>query len=204
MSERSETDPRVARTRAAVLAATCDALVEEGYAGVTIDGISRRCGVARTTIYRHWASMPDLVIDAVRSLKPPFEAPDSGSVSDDALAVLRELRDALQHSRWGALLPVLVDASFREPEVFERQRAFVRDRRGTLRAILQRGVERGELGPEVDVDILAERLAAPLFYRHLISHDPIGDAYLARLVDSTLADAGLAQRLAQRSAGSCG
>jgi AcrR family transcriptional regulator len=183
----SDLDPRVVRTRAAVLAATCDALVEEGYAGVTIDGICRRCGVARTTVYRHWGSLPELVFDAVRSVKPPFEAPDTGSVRDDVLALLWQLRDALQQSRWGELLPVLVDASFREGEVFERHCAVAREGRNRMRQVLDRGVDRGELVADIDLDLLVERLGAPLFYRHLIGREPVEDAYLSRLVDSTLA-----------------
>lgn len=180
-------DPRVVRTRASVLAAACDALVEDGYAGVTIDGVSRRSGVARTTVYRHWASVPELVLDAVDSLKPPLEAPDTGSLRSDALIVLRSLRDALSDSPWGRVLPVVVEAAFREPEFFERQRSFVRERRGVLRAVLLRGIERGELAAPDELDVVAERLVAPLFYRHLISHDPITDAHLERSLDAVLA-----------------
>jgi AcrR family transcriptional regulator len=183
----SDLDPRVVRTRAAVLAATCDALVEDGYAGVTIDGICRRCGVARTTVYRHWGSLPELVFDAVRSVKPPVEPPDTGSVRGDVLGLLRQLRDALQQSRWGELLPVLVDASFRDSVVFERHCAVAREGRGRLRLILDRGVDRGELAADIDLDLLVEQLGAPLFYRHLIGREPIDDAYLRRLVDATLA-----------------
>jgi AcrR family transcriptional regulator len=196
-------DPRVVRTRASVLAATCDALVEDGYAGVTIDGVSRRSGVARTTVYRHWASVPELVLDAVDSLKPPFEAPDTGSLRSDALIVLRSLRDALRDSPWGRLLPVLVEAAFREPELFDRQRAFVRERRGVLRTVLRRGIGRGELHALDELDVVAERLVAPLFYRHLISHDPITDAHLERSLDAVLA-AHAPPSSVGSSAGSCG
>jgi AcrR family transcriptional regulator len=196
-------DPRVVRTRAAVLAAACDALIEDGYAGVTIDGVSRRSGVARTTVYRHWASVPDLVLDAVSSLKPPFDTPDTGSLRCDAVIVLRGLRDALRDSPWGRVLPVLVEASFREPDLFERQRGFVRERRGVLRAVLLRGVERGDLSAPADLDLVAERLVAPLFYRHLISHDPITDAYLERSVDAVFA-AHVSPSSVGPSASSCG
>ncbi len=97
----SHIDPRVVRTRAAVVATTP-------------------------------------VIDAVRSLKPPLDSPDTGSVRGDVLGLLRQLRDALQHSRWGELLPVLVDASFREHEMFERHRAVAREGRGWMRSVLER------------------------------------------------------------------
>ena len=60
-------DPRVARSRAAVLAATVDLLGELGHAGTTVEAIAERSGVAKTTIYRHWPSRAPLLIDAFHS-----------------------------------------------------------------------------------------------------------------------------------------
>jgi AcrR family transcriptional regulator len=54
-------DPRVARTRAAVLNAGIDLLAERGYPGFTIDAIVARTGIAKTTIYRHWPSRDSLL-----------------------------------------------------------------------------------------------------------------------------------------------
>ena len=53
-------DERVRRSRAAVIGATTQLLVERGFGGATVDEISRRSGVAKTTIYRHWPTRIDL------------------------------------------------------------------------------------------------------------------------------------------------
>ena len=54
-SAKAAPDPRVLVSRERVLTATLDLLVEAGLGELTIDDISRRSGVAKTTIYRHWA-----------------------------------------------------------------------------------------------------------------------------------------------------
>lgn len=57
-------DPRVARTRSRVLGAAWELLDEVGFDGVTVELVSERSGVARSTMYRHWRTMPELLRDA--------------------------------------------------------------------------------------------------------------------------------------------
>lgn len=58
-------DPRVARSRTAVIAATLDLLAERGITATTIEAVAERSGVAKTTIYRQWDRQPELVLDAI-------------------------------------------------------------------------------------------------------------------------------------------
>ena len=58
-------DPRVIRSRTAVIAATLDLLAERGITATTIEAVAERSGVARTTIYRQWDGQPALVLDAI-------------------------------------------------------------------------------------------------------------------------------------------
>ena len=61
-------DSRVQRTQHVVRTAALHQLAEHGFAGLTIDAVARRAGVARTTIYRHWASPVAIAIDALEAL----------------------------------------------------------------------------------------------------------------------------------------
>src|SRR5450631_87981 len=76
-------DERVLRSRAAVLGVMAQLLFERGYGGVTVDEISRRSGVAKTTIYRHWPTRTDLLRDACSTLSTPLDTPDTGSFEAD-------------------------------------------------------------------------------------------------------------------------
>jgi AcrR family transcriptional regulator len=184
-----ELDPRVARTRAVVLAATRELLTADGVAGATIEAVSRRTGVARTTIYRHWDDVHALVSEAFDSMAVPWDPPDTGRVRDDLVAHLGQLRDGLTQQCWGRVLPTLVDAASRDAAMRAHQARIVAARRTRTIDILRRGMERGELPAGCDLEALCDHVAAPVFYRHLLSGAPLDDAVVERCVDAALAAA---------------
>ena len=73
-----------------ILDAALEILTEKGYAGLTIDGVAARTGVGRPTIYRRWASKPELVIAALAQGIGLSPTPDTGVLRDDLLAFARD------------------------------------------------------------------------------------------------------------------
>src|SRR5947209_7007741 len=84
---RVHSDEQVRRSKEAVLKTTFQLLMEHGLSGVSIDEVTRRCGVAKTTIYRHWPTRTELLLDACAKLGSKFDAPDTGSVHGDVMAI---------------------------------------------------------------------------------------------------------------------
>jgi TetR/AcrR family transcriptional regulator of autoinduction and epiphytic fitness len=74
-------DPRVERSRRVVREAALAELVESGYGAFAIDAVASRCGVARSTIYRHWSGKLALITDALETLN---RQPRPGTVADAA------------------------------------------------------------------------------------------------------------------------
>src|SRR5215203_4904895 len=102
-------DPRVARSRAAVISAATELLVEAGPGAVTIDAIVARSGVAKSTIYRHWTSRDEVLLDVMEVCAPDLVAPDP------ALGVEAGLRETghrigvmLNDPEWARVLPALL------------------------------------------------------------------------------------------------
>jgi AcrR family transcriptional regulator len=180
-------DPRVARSKELILDAASTLLGEEGAAGFSIDAVARRAGVARTTIYRHWPDQAALLIDAFGHGSEPPPVPDTGSVRDDLVELYTHLSQKLPNTCFGRMLPVLLDASFRDANLAPLHRAFIRDRRRPARLVLERAIERGELPTHVGVDTLIDRIAGPVFYRFLVVQQPYRRSDIERLVDDTLA-----------------
>lgn len=176
-------DPRVLRSRAAVIDATLDLLAEGGYAALSIDAISKRSGVARTTIYRHWPTLAEIVHNAATSTVGVRSVPETGDARVDLRAHLGELARKLRSSDWGRMLPVLVDAAGRNPEILELQRRMTTERRAAAMAIAHRGVADGQIRDDVDLDLISEMLVGPIFTRHLVTHQPITDQFLDDLMD---------------------
>ncbi len=182
-------DPRVARTRATVLAATREVLADGGFAALTIDGVARRSGVARTTIYRHWPSAAVLALDALRDVAVPAAPVDHGSVHDDLVALLRRLRTGLEQHELGRLLPTVLAGARHDRELEGLQRAFSDERRAPIVTAVAAGIGRGELPAGTDAEALADRLAGPVFYRWLVRSQPTTDADIDDLVTAALAGA---------------
>lgn len=180
-------DPRVARSRAAVLAATAEIIAAEGLAGVSIEAVATRSGVAKTTIYRHWDSRAALVVDAFRAMSAPCAVPDTGRLRDDLVSLMTALAAQLAGAPWACALAGLLDAVSRDPELQTLHGRFMTEVRGPFNAVLDRAVARGELPPDVDRARVGMLLAGPLFYARMVLMTPVTDpAAVAAMVDAVL------------------
>lgn len=179
-------DPRVARSRAAVLDATLDLLAERGWSGTTVAGVSDRSGVAKTTIYRHWPSLTALILDAFGSLPRPATTEPSRDLYADLVTMLCALADELEQARWSRCLPALVEAAEREPQVAALAREVEREHRRPLVERLAVAAAAGDLAGETDVEQMAHMLADPLFYRRLLTRERTPTRFIEALVDRAL------------------
>jgi AcrR family transcriptional regulator len=179
-------DPRVARSKAKVVDAALELLGERGVTGTSVEAIVERSGVAKTTVYRHWPTRGDLILEAIDTCIEPPVAPDLGSLRADLHALIGGLCDALSSTRWAALMPSLIDAAERDPEFAEVHRRFAMTRATPLDEVISRALERGELPADIDVGLLGDLLSGPVFYRRLVAGQPLDHAYGVRLVDQVL------------------
>jgi hypothetical protein len=90
---------------------------------------------------------------------------------------------------------LLVDAH-RNEELARMHGESVRDRRQGVFEVFRRGVERGELLPDIDVEFAADRVGAHVFYRNLVTRVPVTDAYIDQIVDEFLTRYGVRQSAA--------
>jgi AcrR family transcriptional regulator len=177
---------RSRRAEQAILESTLALLGEVGFGGLTIDGIAARAGVGKATIYRHWSSKAQLVIEAWRAYVPPMPEPDTGELRGDLLAILGFMVQGLSQSPLPRLLPSLIEAAERDPELAELFQEFVAGRRAVLHRVLERAAERGELRPGLDLDLAGTILVSPIFARRLLLRESFTAGYAERLVDTLL------------------
>ncbi len=180
-------DPRVARTRTAVVAAVHRLLRSEGPAAVTFGRVSRETGVSRTTLYRHWSGPSELVADAWAQLVPPGPPPPTDDLRADLVAMFLRVRDAVESTTMRRSLPTFLAAALDDPVISELHADFVRDRRQPMVDRLALARHAGEIRPDADLDLLVDLLSGPLFYRQLLRREPTDDATVAALVDAVLA-----------------
>ena len=180
------TDKRIQRSKDAVLAETYRLLSEGGIGGVSMDEVSRRSGVSKTTIYRHWPSRTALLLDACSKIGTRPEAPDTGSFKGDAAALAAYLAHELQSARWPAVLPSIIDAAERDPDLAQLHAKLHADLMAPFLAAVERAKRRGELAPDQEASDVAAAIAGPFFYRRWFSREPIDDRFIKGVVDSAI------------------
>ncbi|GAA0251863.1 TetR/AcrR family transcriptional regulator [Cryptosporangium japonicum] len=179
-------DSRVQKSRAAVLAQTYELLTEGGIGGVSIEEVSRRSGVAKTTIYRHWPSKVALLLDACSSIGTPPETPDTGSLAGDLTALTERLAEQLRTARWAAVLPSIIDAAERDPDLAGLHTTLHAEIMEPFTTVTERAQARGELAAGREPADLVAAIAGPLFYRRWFSREPLHDAAIHHIVRDAL------------------
>lgn len=180
--------PRDAAADEAILAATLALLGDHGYRGLTTDRIAAAAGVSKATIYRRWHSKDEVVAAAVDTLAREVPTPDTGSVHQDLLVLARGLVAVFAAPGTAGLIGALAEQMLHDPALAAALRTgFLAARRDAARTCLERGRARGEVRADLDLELVVDLLAAPFYYRVLITGDPLDDAYADRLVDALLA-----------------
>lgn len=186
--KRARKTTQMMRTKQAVLDTVVELLSEIGYRAITIEIISQRCGVARSTIYRHWKNIPELTIDAFDSaIGDTPEFPEQGDVRSNLVFLYRQFGKSLSRSIWGRVLPSLIEASHNDPKFENYLSSMANVRRQNAREMLQRAKSKGELKPETNVEWMLDTLSGALYHRLLITGTALDEPGLVDwLIDSVL------------------
>ncbi|RNG37262.1 TetR/AcrR family transcriptional regulator [Streptomyces botrytidirepellens] len=179
---------RSEQARLAVLHAADDLLVEKGFAGVTMEGIATRAGVAKQTIYRWWSTKTAVLMDAfLQDAAKDLIQQDSGDLAADLRGYLRQLAWFLSASDSGAVFRALIAQAQHDPEFARDFRArYLDEQRRRDRLPLERAVERGQLPSGLDLAAEIDQLMGPVYYRVLVTDEPVGEEFTDRLVDAFL------------------
>ncbi|MGA4545833.1 TetR/AcrR family transcriptional regulator [Uniformispora flossi] len=166
--------PRDARIDVAVPRAVLEILNEAGYGGLTMEGVAARAGTSKPALRRRWRSRQHLVVDALACAIGTNPTPDTGCTHCDLIAGIGTLSDAFTTTVGRRVLPALVADLADDPELEkEFLDAYFHPRRATTAAALRRGIERGDIRPDADIDLLLDMLASTTYYRVLFGHLPI-------------------------------
>jgi AcrR family transcriptional regulator len=174
---------RRAEADEAILTAAMQLLAEVGLAGLSMDDLARRAGVGKATIYRRWTSKEALVLDALHTATTPIPTPDEGDLRADLITYTDALIERFGTGRGSDVLPHLIEASCYDDHLRASLDDYTRARQATIRLLLRRGIARGELPADADVDLLVDVILGPFFYRHLLTGAPLDRNFSRRLVD---------------------
>jgi AcrR family transcriptional regulator len=181
--------PRSAQADRAILEAALDLFGEVGFEGLTIEGIAERAGVGKTTIYRRWPSKEELVSAAVGALSAELAVPDTGSVREDLIDLVRVVVRFITSEPAGRVLPRMASEMAAGSSMGKAYVAMViGPRRELVAEALRRGIERGELRRDLDLDLTIDALIGPIIVRRMLGgpRTPFPRDLPAELVDGAL------------------
>ncbi|MET0424357.1 MAG: TetR/AcrR family transcriptional regulator [Actinoplanes sp.] len=171
----------------AILQATFDLLGETGYQGLRVDAVAARAQASKATLYRHWPTKAELVMDSVKFCQRVGEdpMPDTGSLRGDLLAWFGPMAATIT-GQDGPILAALFMALRTEPDLAVQLREMRESKKPYAEAICARAEARGELRPGCDPGLLDEIVPALLFMRCFALGEPLDDAYLDHLTDDII------------------
>jgi AcrR family transcriptional regulator len=179
--------PRSEKTRLAILEAAADLMLESGFAATTIEAIALRAGVSKVTIYKWWPSRGAVAIDAYfHQYRETISFSDTGDVVADITAQMLLVVKAFR-GRAGEVMAELLGHAQGDPALAEMWRErWLQPRRDATTVALRRGIERGQIRGDVSLEILMDELYGPVYYRLLVRHEPLSDAFARESVANTL------------------
>ena len=192
--------PRSEQARLSILRSTLELLGGTGYSGLTIEEVAARAGVGKATVYRWWPHKGALIADAFASSTiSKLHFPDTGSLATDLSRQMRQLVKVFRSPR-GRIVSAILAAGQTDGEVIAAFRTrFLKPRRQEAYATLRRGILRGELHKDADLDLLLDSLYGPIYMRFLIQHDRLTPQFVNHLCALVLAGSRPARKALRRT-----
>ncbi|MEU2676985.1 TetR/AcrR family transcriptional regulator [Streptomyces sp. NPDC007107] len=180
-------------------------LLERGYDRFSVEEVSQRAGVAKTTLYRRWPTKDHLIVTLVTRMQDAVEVVYSGDVRTDLVRYLGQVVAGLDrmrtagrpdgaHDRSAGLVAEVAAASARHGDVGDAVHLMFARRNAVVLALLDEAKAAGELRADADAETVFDQLAGAVYYRLLITGRPSTPDYLHGLVDSALRGAAAGPR----------
>jgi AcrR family transcriptional regulator len=142
---------------------------EGGLDAFTVDAVAAESGVAKTTIYRHFASSNELLLAALSGTIDEVPDIDTGDVRDDLVELLHQYRSMASRPGVHQLFTAVMQRAANDEDFGRLQQGLIAERKLPLRRAIQRGMASGVIDPTIDIDIIAALLEGPLISR--LMHD---------------------------------
>lgn len=180
--------PRSPDADRAILSAAVTELVECGYDSLSFEGIARRSGSSRATIYRRYANKAELLIAAVSAA---FEranptVPDTGCARTDVVTLVNNTVKMLTQTPVGGVFRAIVPALPKDKILAKLAHKLEKQRRQLMLTAIQRGVEKGDFSGD-SIDLKIDAIFGAIYMRFLYLQKPVNRSYVEELVDRVLA-----------------
>jgi len=179
--------PRSDRAHRAIVDAFLNDLIRDGFAHLRLEHVAAHAGVGKATIYRRWPSKEALALDLLMQLAAPhISIDDVGDTRAELLAAVTNAMRAVTDTPFGPVIRALLSQIAVNPALGDPFRAsVVQERRAEVGRVIARGISRGDLRPDADIDVATELLVGPVYFRLMFGGE-LNQAFAERVVDTVL------------------
>lgn len=174
--------PRSVKSQQAILAAAWTLLQQKPVRKVSIESIACEAGVGKSTIYRWWSSKTAVIIDAfLEQDKTTLPFPETQTIAESFAAQMSQLVRFFIGDV-GRVVAEIIAEGQSDPSALESFRdRFLTPRRDAAKEMIVRGIEIGEFDADLDPDLAMDILYGPIYYRLLVQHLPLNEAFVSAL-----------------------
>lgn len=178
-------DPRVERTRALVIAAAAELLMQDGPGAITHANVASAASVSRTTVYNHWPTREDLLRATIDSIDQ--SAPDiddlTGTLRIDLGILCQRLVTDLIDDQRAPLIANMMERALHDEVVESVRNQFFAEYRGLFRVVLDKAMSDSELRRDLDADRAMAGLLGSLLFARFLSPDEFDQHYADAVID---------------------
>jgi AcrR family transcriptional regulator len=164
---------------AVIINAVFEDLLAHGFRAVTVESISAKTGVAKTSIYRRWPNKAAMVMEAfLIRIGPGIEFPRKSSYVESIGLQMLALAKAFR-GPFGSMIKALLGEAQFDAELAEAFRTrWIAPRREAAKEVIRSAIRNKELRPDVDLDQALDALYGGLYYRLMIGSGHLSEAYV--------------------------
>ncbi len=158
--------PRDTSADERILQAAGRLILERGFDKVTVDDVASMARAGKATVYRRWASKEDLAVAALELLyRQELPMPDTGSVRKDLGEYFRHVLDFVNSPSGAAFIRMSMGEALRDPRIAALYESATASQERHVHALLQRGIERGEIRADAPVEYAVNWLSGMVAVR---------------------------------------
>ncbi len=172
----------------AILRAAGELLLDAGVEGFTIEGVAKRSGASKVTIYKWWPSKGSLALDGFyASAALAIDTSQTGNSEADLVTQVSAIIHLFRNTAAGPVLGGLIAEAQHDPDlaVSLRER-WLEPRRRQGAKILEAGRVSGEFRPDFDSTLVLDQIYGAIYIRLLVGHAPLVQEMAQELVRNVL------------------
>ncbi|QBD76540.1 TetR/AcrR family transcriptional regulator [Ktedonosporobacter rubrisoli] len=171
----------------AIYAAVLGELADAGFGHLTMDRIALRARTGKMPLYRRWASVQELVLDALTNAleENTTHTPDTGNLREDLIEVHKNIRE-LMNSPVGTTMRAIIGDRLHHPDLIAAIRTKIFEPHSQILQVLERSTERGEIRREVITPQVCQAGRAMMIMQQLLQGSSPDDTEIVAIVDRIL------------------